>query len=160
MHNKDQSYQVIIKIWENTSKTNKFIWMHHAISILLTVSHEQRTFNGPTTKWNSVLLAILPCWTLMLACQFSLIFWSCSDHYPWLLHVLISFPGSVSPPRPCVWTVNWFPIQEIHLIFIIHLFNILCYSNYFSDVTSFLEYWVLKPKKKKVPILIMSFSTL
>lgn len=52
----------------------------------------------------------------------------------------------MSPPRSCVWTVDWFPFQEIHLIFIIHLFNILHDSNYFSDITSFLEYWNLKKK--------------
>lgn len=123
---KTESYQVVIKIFKkNTWRTNRFNWIHHAISILLIASCEQKTCNGSTTKWNCVLLLILSCWTFMLACSFSLISWSCSDHYPWHSHVLISSPGSVSPPRPCVWTINWFPFQEIHLIFIIHLFNIL-----------------------------------
>lgn len=91
---------------------------------------------------HSVLRVLLP---LLLQPHFLKLFWP----LPVKLTCFASSPGSVSPPRTCVWTVNWFPFQEIHLIFITHLFNILHDSNYFSDVTSFLEYGVLKPKKKK-----------
>lgn len=106
---------------DNKNMGKHITWLHHAISILLIASDEQKTWHGPTPNSSSAVLVTLSCWTQ--ACLFSgLIFWSCSDHYPWLSHVLISSLDSASPSRPCVWTVNWFPFQESHLIFITHLF--------------------------------------
>lgn len=106
---------------DNKNMGKHITWLHHAISILLIASDEQKTWHGPTPNSSSCVLVTLSCWTQ--ACLFSgLIFWSCSDHYPWLSHVLISSLDSASLPRPCVWTVNRFPFQESHLIFITHLF--------------------------------------